>query len=222
MSLNTSLKPLLTLVRHLGYSWSPGRTLKEMGTLSARRLAQKASQVARCTALYTTSRPVKATKAMGRQHSSGGSSHWDPAITMVQQTDLMRATCHYREADTQSLGFWPPTRSCLQLAIVTPLFLTILNRISDKKKCNPWTPSYNPYYLLLLDELLKISDNNINIIRVLCITSSYHSYILSQQTHASFNNWLLHKANRTFSTILKISIVMTWVCAYFEYTSMWF
>lgn len=74
----------LTLVRHLGYSWSPGRTLKEMGTLSALRLAQKASQMARCTALYTTSRPVKATKAMGRQQSSGGSSHWEPAIVTVQ------------------------------------------------------------------------------------------------------------------------------------------
>lgn len=72
-------------MRHFGYSWSPGSTLKEMGTLSARRLAQKASQMARCTALYTTSRPVNATKAMGRQHSSGGSSHWDPAIVMVQQ-----------------------------------------------------------------------------------------------------------------------------------------
>lgn len=74
----------LTLLRHLGYSWSPGRTLKEIGTLSARRLAQKASQIARCTALYTTSKPVKATKAMGRQHSSGGSSHWKPAIMNVQ------------------------------------------------------------------------------------------------------------------------------------------
>lgn len=71
---------LLTLVRHFGYSWSPGRTLKEIGTLSARRLAQKASQIARWTALYTTSKPVKATKAMGRQHSSGGSSHCEPAI----------------------------------------------------------------------------------------------------------------------------------------------
>lgn len=75
---------MLTLVRHLGYSWSPGRTLKEIGTLSARRLAQKASQIARCTALYTTSKPVKATKAMGRQHSSGGTSHWEPAIMSVQ------------------------------------------------------------------------------------------------------------------------------------------
>ena len=74
----------LTFVRHLGYSWSPGRTLKEIGTLSARRLAQKASQIARCTALYTTSKPVKATKAMGRQHSSGGSSHWEPAIMIIQ------------------------------------------------------------------------------------------------------------------------------------------
>lgn len=84
--------PLLTLVRHLGYSWSPGRTLKEIGTLSARRLAQKASQMARCTALYTTSRPVKATKAMGRQHSSGGSSHWEPAIVMVQQWIYLHKT----------------------------------------------------------------------------------------------------------------------------------
>lgn len=62
-----------------------------MGTLSARRLAQKASQMARCTALYTTSRPVRATKAMGLQHSSGGSSHWDPAaIIMIQHTHLQR------------------------------------------------------------------------------------------------------------------------------------
>lgn len=83
--LYSSLKVLqiLTLVRHLGYSWSPGRTLNEMGTLSARRLAQKASQIARCTALYTTSKPVKATKAMGRQQSSDGSSHWEPAITTL-------------------------------------------------------------------------------------------------------------------------------------------
>lgn len=66
---------LHTFVRHLGYSWSPGRTLKEMGTRSALRLAQNASQMARCTALQTTSRPVKATKAMGLQQSSGGRSH---------------------------------------------------------------------------------------------------------------------------------------------------
>lgn len=91
LSLSTFNKPLLTLVRHLGYSWSPGRTLKEMGTLSARRLTQKASQMARCTALYTTSRPVRATKAMGRQHSSGGSSHCDPVITMLHtDRELMR------------------------------------------------------------------------------------------------------------------------------------
>lgn len=91
---------MLTLVRHLGYSWSPGRTLNEMGTLSARRLAQKASQMARCTALYTTSRPVKATKAMGRQHSSGGSSHWEPAMVMVQQWKYLHKT---EQWDTNSL-----------------------------------------------------------------------------------------------------------------------
>lgn len=80
----TGPRQALTLVRHLGYSWSPGRTLKEMGTLSARRLAQNASQIARCTALYTTSRPVRATKAMGRQQSSGGSSHWEPAMVTAR------------------------------------------------------------------------------------------------------------------------------------------
>ena len=90
-----SLRLLLTLVRHLGYSWSPGSTLKEIGTLSALRLAQKASQMARCTALYTTSRPVRATKAMGRQHSSGGSSHWEPAIMMVQQWIHLHKTEQY-------------------------------------------------------------------------------------------------------------------------------
>lgn len=67
--------PLATFVLHLGYSWSPGSTLKEMGTRSALRLAQKASHTARCTALYTTSKPVRVTKAMGRQHSSTGKSH---------------------------------------------------------------------------------------------------------------------------------------------------
>jgi len=64
-----------TFVLHLGYSWSPGSTLKEMGTRSALRLAQKASHTARCTALYTTSKPVRVTNAMGRQHSSTGKSH---------------------------------------------------------------------------------------------------------------------------------------------------
>lgn len=60
---------------HFGYSWSPGSTLKEIGTRSALRLAQKASQTARWTALYTTSRPVSVTKAIGRQHNSTGKSH---------------------------------------------------------------------------------------------------------------------------------------------------
>jgi hypothetical protein len=66
---------VITLGLHLGYSWSPGSTLKEIGTRSALRLAQKASQTARWTALYTTSSPVSVTKAIGRQHNSTGKSH---------------------------------------------------------------------------------------------------------------------------------------------------
>lgn len=98
---NPSFHQLLTLVRHLGYSWSPGRTLKEIGTLSARRLAQKASQMARCTALNTTSSPVNATKAMGRQHSSGGSSHWEPAILIVQLWIHLKKTNQHHSTSQQ-------------------------------------------------------------------------------------------------------------------------
>lgn len=82
---------LHTFVRHLGYSWSPGRTLKEMGTRSALRLAQNASQIARCTALYTTSRPVSATKAMGLQQSSGGRSHC-VGLIMTSERPGLRTT----------------------------------------------------------------------------------------------------------------------------------
>lgn len=90
--------PLATFVLHLGYSWSPGSTLKEMGTRSARRLAQKASHTARCTALYTTSKPVSVTNAMGRQHNSTGKSHCVGVILLLgkrparrQKTDTQRS-----------------------------------------------------------------------------------------------------------------------------------
>lgn len=39
------------LVRHFGYSWSPGTTWNCNGTRSGRRLLQKESQIDLCTAL---------------------------------------------------------------------------------------------------------------------------------------------------------------------------
>lgn len=78
----------ITLDLHFGYSWSPGSTLKEIGTRSALRLAQKASQTARCTALYTTSRPVSVTKAIGRQHNSTGKSHRVGLMLKTSQKNL--------------------------------------------------------------------------------------------------------------------------------------
>lgn len=85
---------VITLGLHLGYSWSPGSTLKEIGTRSALRLAQKASQTARCTALYTTSKPVRVTKAIGRQHSSTGKSHCVGLMVKRHETAETQRSTH--------------------------------------------------------------------------------------------------------------------------------